>query len=399
VANRCETSNGCTHRLGNTGIVAVLLGNGDGTFQKAMPYNSGGYYAISDTVADVNGDGKLDLVVVNYCGNDSSCQVISSTVGVLINISKPMVMLSPAHLDFGNQTVGITSHPRISTLTNVGTRILTITSIAITGTNSGDFAQTNDCPKSVPPKSTCKIKVTFTPSDTGARSADVNISDNASNSPQLLPLKGVGVLPSVKFFPTQLTFPDQTIFTTSNARPVKVTNTGLGILLVSKITTTGEFRLTNDCPSHLRHGASCIINVRFHPKTKGVQRGSLNLTDNASGSPQKVPLTGTGTFVELAPAKLDFGTQPVGTRSLPKKITMTNKGDSAINITGIAITGTDAGDFAETNTCGKSLASGASCFIKVTFKPLAKGKRTADVSIYDNGGGSPQAAKLTGTGT
>jgi hypothetical protein len=59
----------------------------------------------------------------------------------------------------------------------------------------------------------------------------------------------------------------------------------------------------------------------------------------------------------------------------------------------------DAGDFTETNTCGKSVASGASCFIKVTFKPLMKGKRTADISIYDSGGGSPQRAMLIGIGT
>jgi hypothetical protein len=103
--------------------------------------------------------------------------------------------------------------------------------------------------------------------------------------------------------------------------------------------------------------------------------------------------------VQLVPTKLNFGTQPVGTRSLAKKITLTNKGDSAVKITGIAITATDVGDFAETNTCGKSVASGASCFIKVTFKPLAKGKRTADVSVYDNGGGSPQQTSLVGTGT
>jgi hypothetical protein len=103
--------------------------------------------------------------------------------------------------------------------------------------------------------------------------------------------------------------------------------------------------------------------------------------------------------VQLVPTKVNFGNQPVGTRSLPKRITLTNKGDAAVNITGISITGVDAKDFAETNTCGKSVASGASCFIKVTFKPLAKGKRTADVSVYDNGGGSPQEVGLIGTGT
>jgi hypothetical protein len=70
-----------------------------------------------------------------------------------------------------------------------------------------------------------------------------------------------------------------------------------------------------------------------------------------------------------------------------------------VKITSIAITGIDAVDFAETNTCGTSVASGASCFIRVTFKPLVKGTRTADVSVYDNGGGSPQKVGLTGTGT
>jgi Abnormal spindle-like microcephaly-assoc'd, ASPM-SPD-2-Hydin len=104
-------------------------------------------------------------------------------------------------------------------------------------------------------------------------------------------------------------------------------------------------------------------------------------------------------LLKLLPTKLNFGTQPVGTRSLAKTITLTNKGNSTVTITGISITGTAARDFAETNTCGKSVASEASCFIKVTFKPLANGKRTADVSAHDNGGGSPQEVGLLGTGT
>jgi hypothetical protein len=75
VANNCASESNCN------GTVGVLLGNGDGTFQTAMTYGSGGYDAISVTVADVNGDGKPDLVVANNCASESTC---NGTVGVLL---------------------------------------------------------------------------------------------------------------------------------------------------------------------------------------------------------------------------------------------------------------------------------------------------------------------------
>lgn len=75
VANRC-IDNGCLVEA----VVAVLLGNGDGTFQAAVTYNSGGLFTSSVAVADVNGDGKPDLLVGNDCA-DSNCD---GSVGVLL---------------------------------------------------------------------------------------------------------------------------------------------------------------------------------------------------------------------------------------------------------------------------------------------------------------------------
>jgi hypothetical protein len=63
------------------GSVSVLLGNGDGTFQAAVSYGSGGYEVTSVAVVDVNGDGHPDLIVANGCLTGGGC---GSTVGVLI---------------------------------------------------------------------------------------------------------------------------------------------------------------------------------------------------------------------------------------------------------------------------------------------------------------------------
>jgi len=68
--------NSCGFPCDATGAVAVLLGNGDGTFRAAVIYNSDFYIVYSVTVADVNGDGNPDLVVANGLN--------PGTVGVLL---------------------------------------------------------------------------------------------------------------------------------------------------------------------------------------------------------------------------------------------------------------------------------------------------------------------------
>jgi len=66
--------------------VGVLLGNGDGSFQGPVTYASGGYFAWSIVVADVNTDGKPDLLVANQCtGNVTSCTNSKGAVSVLLN--------------------------------------------------------------------------------------------------------------------------------------------------------------------------------------------------------------------------------------------------------------------------------------------------------------------------
>jgi hypothetical protein len=95
---------------------------------------------------------------------------------------------------------------------------------------------------------------------------------------------------------------------------------------------------------------------------------------------------------------LSFGSVVIDTTSSAQTVTLTNVGTSSLSITGIAITGTNAGDFAQTHNCGTSLTGLKSCSINVTFRPTASGTRTGALSISDNGGGSPQTVPLNGTG-
>jgi hypothetical protein len=77
-------------------------------------------------------------------------------------------------------------------MTNSQKTALTISSISVTGANSGDFSQTDNCPSVLGAGGMCTITVTFTPRATGARSAKVRVIDNASNSPQTVGLSGTG---------------------------------------------------------------------------------------------------------------------------------------------------------------------------------------------------------------
>jgi uncharacterized repeat protein (TIGR03803 family) len=380
--------NGCgtVYEIDSSGREIVLYSFTNGT---------DGSLPLAGLVRDAKGNlyGSTVLGSGTGCYNHYGC-------GAIFKLSvAPAVSFDPTNLNFGEQTVGIASSPQVVTLINTGNASLAIKSITIKGTDYGDFGQTNDCPTQLAPTDSCRITVTFTPTATGTRRANVSVADNATNSPQTVPLTGVGVLPAVTLSPTSLTFPTQVVYTDSAPQRVKLTNTGAGILLISQIAATHPFSQTNNCGKSVAPGAYCTITVRFYPKTKGEHHGDFSVTDNAPDSPQQVTLTGTGTIVLLEPTKVNFGSQPVGTRSLRKIITLSNKGHAVVHISGISITGNDPGDFTQANNCGKEVRSGASCFIKVWFTPLQKGKRTADVTVKDDGGGGMQQVSLSGTGT
>src|SRR5213082_1848319 len=322
----------------------------------------------------------------------------------------PTVSLSPTSLTFASQTVSSTSAPQAVALVNGTSSALSITSIAFTGTNSGDFAQTNNCGASLAAGASCSIDVTFTPTAVGTRTATLTVTDSASNSPQTASVTGAGAgLPGLSPSPVP-DFGNQSVSTTSAAQVVTLSNPSGTALTITSIgftgTNPGDFGQTNNCPlspSTLTANGTCTINVTFTPAATGLRSATLAVADNASNSPQTAGVSGTGIAPpSLSPSPVpDFGNQGVGITSTAKAVTLSNPSGAALTITSIGFTETNPGDFGQTNNCPISpstLAANATCTINVTFTPTTTGTRSATLTVTDNASNSPQTAGVSGTG-
>jgi hypothetical protein len=380
----------------NTGNVDVLLGNGNGTFQTAVGYTVASS-PNSILVGDYNGDGLSDLAVANNGSNNVSILLGQAASGTTAS-------LSAIALNFGNQTVGVSSAPQTVTLTNTGTSVLTVTSVAMIGPTAaafmtGDFSQTNTC-TTVAAGASCTINVIFTPSTSGLRTGIISITDNAAKSPQTIRLTGTGIavtpVASVSLSTINLNFGSQAVNTTSAVKTVTLTNNGGSALTVTSITASAGFSQTNNC-STVAVSSTCSINVTFTPSKTGLISGVITIVDSAVGSPQVLRVSGTGTSgaaaVGLSKVSLNFGSQAKSTTSSAQTVTVTNTGSAALTITAV----TASGDFAATG-CVTSLAVGASCSLNVTFTPTATGTRRGVVMLTDNAAGSPQVIQLFGSG-
>ncbi len=310
----------------------------------------------------------------------------------------PTLTLSPGSVNFGRQAFGTSSGNTSITVTNTGTTAVTFTSIAVTGANASNFPESTNCGSSLAGGSSCTIFVAFAPATAGTFSAAVTVTSNATGSPQNVSLSGTGV-PPVVVNPGAIAF-GNVVTGTTKAATIKVTNQMTVALTGIMIVASGApFTQTNTCGSSLAPNTQCSITVTFAPTATGAQSGSITVTDSAPSSPQVATLRGTGVLpVSLIPGSLAFGQVTVGTSSAAKMVTVTNNEKVSVTMTSIVLGGSKPGDYSETNTCGTTLAAGATCSISVTFSPKAVGARLASVTLTDTGTNSPQVLPLAGTG-
>ena len=270
--------------------------------------------------------------------------------------------------------------------------------VRITNNSTGHvfYARTtNPSNSSVAPGNTVSVSFTVPESvETGASNLVV-VANGIASEPVSVTVGTSGT--TVTLTPASLAFGNVAVSTGSTARSVILKNTGTATLDITSISPSGSFKIsTSTCGSTLAIDKTCKVSVTFDPTTLGAQSGALSFTDNATGSPQTVLLSGTGVVqAKLTPASVTFAKTKVGTTSAPKILTLTNELTASLNSISISTSGAFA---VSATTCGSSLAEKAKCTISVVFKPTATGTTTGSLSVSDSASNSPQKSTLQGTG-
>ena len=315
------------------------------------------------------------------------------------------ITVTPALLTFSAFTVGTASAAQTVTIKDTGTSTLQVTGIAFTnigtGTAASDFTETDTCTGVVIAKNaSCTVKVTFDPTQTGSRTADMAINANLAGGQTLVPLSGTGLAPpAVTLQPANVILSTtQQTGTTSPGPKCEPGQLGGTAVSVTSIAVTAPFtKSASTCGSSLAANTACAITVAFAPTAAGAATGTLTVTDSIGT--QTTSLSGTavtGPTDTLSATSLSFPSTVETQISAPLTVTISNTGGLPLTGIGTSIVSTPSGDFAAVSNCGSTLAAGSTCSISVTFAPTALGPLSGTLTISD--ALRAQAVTLKGSG-
>jgi hypothetical protein len=294
---------------------------------------------------------------------------------------------------------------------NSGGQTLNVTNVTLSGPNASEFTLSGEnCSFpafTVANGTSCGIGILFNPTAHGPRTATLTLADNEAK-PSSVTFTAMAVNSTDAAFQTVTTpspiggvvqFPDSVVGTTGISQAlVSLLNEGPGAGSITSVTMMGDYTQTNDCPKSIPNEGSCTFTVLFSPKSSGVRNGSMTIVTSAPG-PQTFVFNYTGNgvltpVVSLTPPQVSFGEQGLNTPSTAQKVTLANTGNGPFNISGLTI----SAPFTQTNTCGATLAAGASCTFNIVFTPTVAGNASGLLSFKGNAMGGLFSVAMNGSG-
>ena len=383
------------------------------------------------------------LVAGAYTFNLGSGNSGWSTTPVLTAYPNPAqpgaLTASSTSLSFGDVASGAKSSAQSVTITNPGTSAVSVSSVSLTG----PFTQTNTCGSSIAANGSCTVSVIFAPTSGGALTGTLSVATSAPGSPLSIALAGTGVTSTTDLalnqpitassydetytanqandgntstywessdgaaYPQTLTVDlgsTQSIGSvTLDLPPSSAWSTRtetLSVLGSTDDSTFGQILGSNTYTFNPSTGNTVTLSLPSGTSTRYVR---LSFTANSGWSAAQLSefevfpggsSTTTGSALTASPSSLSFGNETVGSTSSAQTVTVTNPGTSAATVNSVSVSGA----FSQTNTCGSSLAAGATCTVSVKFAPTAAGAASGSLSVASSAPSSPLTVALSGTG-
>ncbi len=254
-----------------------------------------------------------------------------------------------------------------------------------------------------------QFPLTFTTDGSNTYFIVVEPQNNGDGGAMVLNVSATGT--GINITPGELNFGDQISGTTSTPQTVTYQRVNPGNVTISSVAIVGadpsDFEIdSQNCSDRtLANGGTCTVTVSFTPQAVGSRQATLAITDDGTGSPRLIPLTGSGTpqapLICLGQSgSLVFGSTAVGTtNSVPQTITLTNCGTAALVVSNVFFRTHASNDFSVVQNCTNTvIASSGTCSLSVTFAPTAAGARSTILDIVNSSAISPVEIAVTGTG-
>jgi len=377
------TSSALQVTVGNSGSVAISIASITATAPFVLASNACGTSIAANSACQLTvdfaptqaGAATGALTVVDDAGTQT---VALSGTGA----APPTDALAPTALTFSGTIIGQLSTAQTVTLTNSGGEPLT----SIATSASGPFQVSSNCTTQLAASSSCAISVVYAPTAAGTQTGTLTVSDALKT--QTVSLAGTGLQPpAIGVNPTSLSFQPQQVGTASAPLTLTVSNTGgapmanVGFQITGL--SAGSFSTgSTTCGATLNSGGNCTVQVIFTPAAVGGNTATLTVTSSTLGvKAASVGLSGTGTAasgLNVSPAQMTFVAATIGQPSPAQTVTVTNSGTVAAS--GLTLVTTAPFSLTQ-NTCGTSLAAGASCTVGVVFTPVANGTVAGTLNV------------------